>query len=576
MRKRAYYDSIVDTPLFYKFLTREHEELPPLSATVHDSVNYYLYDPNDDTVDFSGAYGRAIHPPIVDGGGVPADNAVAEKISITERVTKLQDETDANPHDMSEMLCYEDEFVNQFITSLHPLSLEDVLDKQKRPSQLLDYYRQSGNLYGDYDLHVKSFIKHEAMVEKKPGRVISSVNPEHRIRLSSYALPLSDHLKSQPWYAFGMQPSAIADRLYELAEQTDELIETDYSKFDGRHGESLHRFEKKVLLEAFGPEAAALIDKEHNLKATAKYGTRYTVNYSRLSGSPITSVLNTVDNCYVVYASLRTQGMTVERAIANLGIYGGDDGVTPGLDMANFERVAALYKCKLTPVVRHMFDYVSFLGRVYLDPWTTNASIYDLRRFICKAHLIVASKDVDLPTAACRKATGFAVTDSETPLIKQWIDYVRSKYGKGSGYIDDIGPQAPYFAKFIWDTGVEPFPQLDHREALVNDVVNELIGLDWEKYLDFDSCEFSKEPDEGLPYVFRGQLYNLETPTTTTTTNDSNSQRNTTVTPKSGKGAKKQISAPTATKGNSTASNVKRGNASRSRKGRRKSPPRSP
>lgn len=460
------------TPILYHYVLQRPLLKKP-SPPIRDAINYFpVVDGTE--LDQTGAIGRSIHPPLVAGGCTPALNLASEVVAVNERVTKLQEVSQTGCIDPYPQ--YTSDFLDYFCKPLIPVSLEEVEAKQNRPSQKQAAIRNLAG-FGLGSSNPSSFVKSEAYAVISPPRVITTVSADHRLRLSRFSHAINAHLKSFPWYAFGMTPLDLANRMVDVCKNFKEVFGTDFSKFDGRHSQLLYILECEVMRRCFKdhPEAVTLMAQEVNKKAKTKRNHRYDTGYSRLSGSPVTSGFNSLNNAFLCYVALRLDGHIHSEAVSRLGIYGGDDGVTPPLrDSGNLARVASSYGANLT--VERFDSWVPFLGRIYLCPFVRNESIYDLRRFVAKAHITVASKDVPLGLAASRKSAGFRVTDSQTPLVAEWCDYVDHKYGVSKP--DDLlhDNDVNWFARGVVKFKQPPFPQATINDPLVQQVALELVG----------------------------------------------------------------------------------------------------
>jgi len=447
--------------------------LPQLRAYSADNVTYQCTLDADLLVEQSRDVARIGHEPFVDGGSVPLCSKTSEKMAAKDRVVDLID-PDQGPLS-EEMLVILHEFCDQLFgqKTLNPIDTSSVLDLQSRQSQIDGYLRSLPNCDVS-PLRIKAFWKKEAYDEAKSPRMITECDAAHRTAYSRYTLALAAHLKRFGWYAFGYSPNKIAQRVHKICSTSAFVVETDYSRFDGLHGLKLHQVECIVMERAFGKssDAPMLCRRETNLRATTRSGVKYKTAYTRLSGSPSTSVMNTLDNAFVCFYYLRvSESLSPAKAFKKLGVYAGDDGITAARYPKALSEVASSFGAKLKCVVRRKNQWVSFLGRIYVAPGSCDASIYDLRRFIAKAHITVAGLDVPMPLAFARKAYGFSVTDSNTPLIKEWIGLIRTWYGHGDNLVDN----SQYYAKMIVDNPGTQFPQLDAADHRVLAVVRELV-----------------------------------------------------------------------------------------------------
>jgi len=64
-------------------------------------------------------------------------------------------------------------------------------------------------------------------------------------------------------------------------------------------------------------------------QAVTDHGDRYDPGPGTRSGSPPTTDFNTTHNGYTHFCAFRTIGFGADEAFENLGLYAGDDGLTP-------------------------------------------------------------------------------------------------------------------------------------------------------------------------------------------------------------------------------------------------------
>jgi len=162
------------------------------------------------------------------------------------------------------------------------------------------------------------------------------------------------------------------------------------------------------------------------LNAVATFGTWYETAFSRASGSPETSLFNSLVNAFVAYAALRgtRRGglfLTPAMAFDALGIYGGDDGLTADVDAKVYVKAASRIGQELTvePVKRGNMG-VKFLARVYSpDVWFGDMnSCCDLPRQLCKIHVSVPMSNTVSPTVKLlEKVRSFSLSDEHTPIL---------------------------------------------------------------------------------------------------------------------------------------------------------------
>jgi hypothetical protein len=129
-----------------------------------------------------------------------------------------------------------------------------------------------------------------------------------------------------------------------------------------------------------------------------------------------TSLFNTLDNALISYIAYR-HTCTPEESYNKLGMYGGDDGVNFDINMPHLTRVADRFGLKIKCEMINKHQVIPFLGRVYVDLWTTPNSIIDVKRQLAKFHLTSTPSVVPEEVILKRRCEALLVTDPHTMLI---------------------------------------------------------------------------------------------------------------------------------------------------------------
>lgn len=376
---------------------------------------------------------RAIGTPLIAGSGfAPAAGYNSELDCVTERVINVRNQTTHYPKEFAP-------WVNEFVDAVVPPALrgvgcpleqEEVEELQNKPNQRAAVERDRWSLWY-LVMRVSSFMKREAYAKIAPSRNISTVPSKHKLGLSAYSECFtSDVLKPQPWYAFGLDPAQLRDRVCALARRSEYVVDCDYSRYDGTLGGIHAMVCRRVMLtwchSSYRHDLEAFLDDEcspegKRVEASTKHGVKYEIGTSRLSGSPITSSWNSLANAFEKYCALRHSGLSSGDAFESLGLYGGDDSLDSHL----------VTQKSLQWVTRHtglQIKYnrnlpgsaVPFLGRLYYDPWTLSCSHIDLRRQVAKLHLTTAEAHVSREEVVLRRALSIIATDLTTPFIGPW------------------------------------------------------------------------------------------------------------------------------------------------------------
>jgi hypothetical protein len=394
---------------------------------VEEAVRSYEIDSKYQTTEVKETL-TAFMSPILHGAFAPLDNKANEEWCIKGRITDFKRDKPLVPTQYMEDLMTE--FAELLIPRPHildPAVLDEVYARQHRPSQRRILEQSETERPRRI---AKSFMKREAYADVKDPRPITTINGSDKRDYSMFIYPISDILKTTRWYAFGKTPREISLRVCEVLSRARTAINTDFSRFDGRVSMILRTLERKVLTRAYKRaylgELLDLHRSQHNLRGIGRHGTRYTSAAARLSGSPETACFNSIDNAFVSYVTLRSEPFeggrrTPKQAWDALGIYGGDDGLTPDVSPEEATRSSTMVGLVLEcdQVKRGHFG-VTFLSRIYgPDVWFGDPnSCCDLPRQLTKYHVTVnLPGHVTALEKHREKARSFHLTDRNTPVI---------------------------------------------------------------------------------------------------------------------------------------------------------------
>jgi hypothetical protein len=214
----------------------------------------------------------------------------------------------------------------------------------------------------------------------------------------------------------------------------EEIVDTDFSKYDGTKCQFLREIEI-MLLKAIYPESehGALqrlygCEVKMTLKSKSK-GVTAKTNMQTGSGTRGTTIWNTIQNAFVVYIRNREQNQSVVRAYKNIGPKYGDDSLEVGPAQGLID-VATSLQLVLTTTVNPRGGPIKYLGRLYPDPVSYLGSVPDPLRLAKKMHISFMRGD---DRSVCRaKAAGFLGSDSHVPLFADFARWMmrRSRNAK--------------------------------------------------------------------------------------------------------------------------------------------------
>jgi hypothetical protein len=411
-------------------LTEFHRKLagdkPPVMFAPQQGITRYQFEPKSFDPEAHSPMSSFMQPLML-GTYVPDRTPANDRVGVNQRLTSIKSSVEMTPFLVHTM----DEFVEQFLPRahfMHPTDDEELYARQARPPQRHILETAAPMPFGQRILKV--FAKAEPYPEPKPERLISTINGVDKASYSKYIYPFSDYLKSMPWYAFGHTPREIAERVAQLCTHASLIVLTDLSKFDGRLSKVLRVLEQIVLLRAYHPqhhqEILDLHRSQFNLPAVTSFGVRYQSGTARASGSPETAAFNSLANAFMAFLCLRrtrVRGafLAPSEAWAALGLYGGDDGLTPDVDMDVYTTSCQMVGQQLTAatIVRGS-PGIKFLAREFSPQvwFGSPQSMCDLPRQIPKFHTTTLMPESITPTQKLiEKGRAFYLTDKNTPIM---------------------------------------------------------------------------------------------------------------------------------------------------------------
>jgi len=316
-----------------------------------------------------------------------------------------------------------------------PVGHEEIVEKLNRPAQrrITDEAAFASRVEAD----IKSFMKKEAYQKPTDPRPIATINGKDKYEYSSFTYAVSMAIKKTSWYAFGRKPREISERVAEVCMNATHAILTDLSRFDGRVNLSLRQLEEIVMKALFEEkhwkQMLHLMRRQYGAKGITRLGVKYKNGFNRQSGSPETAIFNSICNAFMAYVTFREAGCEPKEAYRKLGVYGGDDGLTPDVDAELYTKVAAKFGHVLeADKIERGKKGISFLARLYSpNVWYGDtSSCADISRALSKFHTTVAC-NVKPEDKLFEKAYALYLTDADTPIIGDFVCHVVDVSGKG-------------------------------------------------------------------------------------------------------------------------------------------------
>jgi hypothetical protein len=313
-----------------------------------------------------------------------------------------------------------------------PQDQDYLFDKQDRPTQrhIID-----ASEFDNPDGKVSSFMKKEPYPKLTHPRVISTIPGATKVRYSCFCYSVAEKLKDCNWYAFGHTPLEIAHLVVDLCRNAKFVTESDGHRWDGHVSQVLRILEETILLRMFPTDyhdsILALHKLQYNQRATTTFGVAYHTGFTRESGSPETSIFNSIGNKFIAFLARIIDNATPEEAFSNPGIYGGDDGLTANIEPHILIQAAEMVGQKFESSRRNPGDVVPFLSRQF-SPYVWNGeptSICDLNRTLRSFNVTVDLKGVTPLEKLLEKSRAYYLTDSNTPFIGKFVSKVQELYG---------------------------------------------------------------------------------------------------------------------------------------------------
>lgn len=422
--------------------------------------------------------------PMDDTGVHPADGATAfvpsrskatDAAAVIERLYDVKNTTVPD----ARFETYASEFADQIVGTRvgFSISAEEAIARASKASTKSRMRSAHERVFPALALtSVRAFFKAECYGSAKAPRNISPCDDDHQLNLSRLAYPFCEQfLATQPWYMPCRKPSEIDEAVAMYTRTFLDVVGSDYTKFDGSISKWLRvNVELRIFTKAFpnDPELVKVLENEIE-RTDAKCGVgRYDTCGSRLSGSAVTTIGNSLINAYVMYAAARMRGLSPLEAFLAIGLIYGDDG----LFRARYPLVAAAralgLTVKLEPCFRPEMPYAAFIGRVW-PLRGVSGSMQDLGRAIAKIGVVQRTPGVNSRSVLVARAFCYTITDRNTPILGPLCRKIVDLAGElpSDSLIESVRP-------FIGRDSplADTWPGVDPRNKHVRHVAAALLG----------------------------------------------------------------------------------------------------
>lgn len=434
-----------------------------------------------------------LFPPPVDQPSVVYEvNKAAESVTYAERVKKYVQPKEA------EWDAKYDKYMNEFIQflvpeedmhSLVPDTLDAVLERQKRPSQVKGFEEEKDNVYDPRATKDKTFQKNEVYPEFKAPRNI--VNPEHQLRVWTATVVhiLAEYLKKHSLeriYGFGDAPylKQVFDRVSGQDNGEGKFL-LDGKKLDAHIHSKMRELERKVLGRAFKKECHDTVFEIHlaqyeDSQPKCAFGTKMELHYSRRSGEGGTSIFNTICMIFVCYCILREGNYSPRDSWVRIGCHGGDDvAMVQFVSKDLVARVSDEMMIPLTIETAEKDQPWSFLGLTRIHD-SLDVFVCDINRFVGKAAYSHV-KNVPTNELIFRKMDPYSRMYGEMPLVghiaKACIRLLNKEKFLSQEKYDELTRYSNGFMHHVLDNTCLPGPRTEYERHLVETYICEQLDL---------------------------------------------------------------------------------------------------
>jgi hypothetical protein len=318
--------------------------------------------------------------------------------------------------------------------NIHELRAHFTTTTQKKR---YDEYMTEYNAVGTVTTH--RLRKHAAFVKAEPyqkeevlNRNISAVSTKEFVEMSCYTIPVSKSIK-ELLHCFGFQydNATTGEIIHKLARTHKTCVASDYSKFDGRQNSKTHMIDSTIITTIVHADhrldISRLLRNTLNNQFVCDANTTYNANYTRQSGSALTSLGNTLINAsitflariytdrnYDVEYSFLTEDKERILRLYNMQMCGGDDGIAYDVDLQAYEGMVKYFDLQIDLDGKNTSDPVNFLARVYPSPATDPGSSLELPRFLQRFMYVNSNPTTTTIEALRMKTESMLVTEGSS------------------------------------------------------------------------------------------------------------------------------------------------------------------
>nr|QXV86364.1 RNA-dependent RNA polymerase [Nodaviridae sp.] len=390
---------------------------------------------------------------------------------------------------------YAVEFVQMVVgdaTRGYPYTLEETREQLNKSSQILAVNQVWETIDAPARRMIEAFVKNEP--GNKSARIISSfADMRFLLCFSAYTLKFRDEVlhaeHNQHWFCPGLTPLQIAQRVQDYSSEVAQVIEGDFSNFDGTvsawcqrnvMNAVYHRHFARPVQEELQKYTSMLVSCPARAK---RFGFKYEAGVGVKSGSPTTCDLNTVLNAFIQYVAVRRtrKELGPKDCFSLIGLAFGDDSLFDAQFSKQFTMAATNLGMQLKVEVCTPETGVTFLARVFPEPRDTLTSFQDPLRTWRKLHLTARHPDIPIASAATDRVGGYLITDALTPVTGDYCRMVERCYKQGVECAEVRSSRTSVnFEKPYWSLTGGSWPQHTRDIPLMRTVISARTGVSYE------------------------------------------------------------------------------------------------
>jgi hypothetical protein len=400
-----------------------------------------------------------------------------------------------------------------------PYTDEEVVDMLNKPKHMRAFEEVKETLGVDPRELVQGFYKMEAC-KKTPRMIACYKDFRLYLKMCCFTLKLRDEILhgswNEHWFMPGHSPTEIANKVCEYVSSIGTPQEGDYTNLDGTENNYTHvnyiRFPYLYYFRhEYHDEIFDLFEILRKCPARfMKFGFKYDTGAGTMkSGATVTCDGNTYLAGSQMYAAIRQRfpSLPQKDAFLSVGLAFGDDTLFDVQYVKQWSEVARQHGQILKAPPHDPRLQLTYLSRVYVDPYATNTTVQDPLRTLRKCHLTFRVPSVPLHDAATDRAEGYLPSDRLTPLISTYFEKVISLYsGEASSAAKRASRKTGGHDQNYWSTQSDgAWPQDPAFRDEMCEVVAARLGISVETLETFEKkIEEATDPFQ-LPVLDRNE-----------------------------------------------------------------------